>query len=256
MKKVIMSTDGGKKIIILSLLLLALTACDLKINLASNLNKNSVQAEQSAVNTNEPAEKESANLNQAEPASKFVYDVVTDSEGKVLKIKDQNSETIFIADPQALCGGELMFLAHPDNQPVIIFKPFSPGSDKPFIKLYSLNLETSACQSMEISAELSDFGARVLSPDKSKIALALEVKEAKELKILDLVNDKAWSLVTLGEGETLNGGYGALSNDFQISWLDDKTLQYTVYEDTVKNYAAKIPETKEKVKEVRVKSLE
>lgn len=241
-----------KKIIILSLFLLALTACNLKINLASNLNQNSIQVDQPAAGVNE-----ATNLNQAELVSnKYVYDVVATSEGQVLKIKDQNSDTVFIEDPQALCGSELMFLAHPDNQPVIIFKPFSPGSDKPYIKLYSLNLESKSCQSLEISAELADFGARVLSPDQNNLALVLETNEAKELKILDLVNDKAWSFVTLGEGETFNGGYGALSNNFEIKWLDNKTIQYTVYEDTVKNYPDKLPEAKEKVKEVRVKSIE
>ena len=103
-----------------------------------------------------------------------------------------------------------------------------------------------------MSKELSDFGARVLSPDQTKLAVALETNEAKELKVLDLIADQSKTLVILGNGETFNGGYGALSNKFDIRWQDNAKIQYTVYEDTVKNYADNAPQNPEKVKEVRI----
>jgi hypothetical protein len=233
---------------VLTLAISVLAGCNLKINLNSNLNQSQIKVEPNANTLPE-------NLNQNTNVSseeKIEYNIIANPEKMVTEIK---SGDVTYKDFKSLCGNEVMVYAEPQNGS-IIFQSFDPGSDKPVSNLYFFNLKSGECKKLTISEELGNFGARILSPDQTKLAVALETNEAKELKLVDLINDTSKVLVTLPAGETLNGGYGALSNHFDIKWLDDKTLQYTVYEDTVKNYAEGVPEKIEKVLQVRVVKIE
>jgi len=250
------------------LCVLILTGCNVKLNINSNLNQSSLQVEPKAnENINQVAnqnvnqatnenlnQNENDNINAAPVAENTGYDFDTTADNMVTAVKNTKGETI-VNNLKAACGTEVMVYAKPAGQ-VVILKPYNPGSDRPVSVLYSLNLLTKVCKKLEISKELTDFGVQILSPDKTKVALALETKEAKELVLLNLINDASKVLVTLPEGETLNGGYGALSNHFDIKWLDDKTIQYTVYENTVENYATNAPEKVEKVLQVRIVKVE
>ena len=239
----------NKIFILVAILAVALAGCNLKVNLNSNLNQNTVKIEPNAnQNANENVNQ---NTNSA-PQANSEYEVVVNPEKMVTEIK---SGEVTLKDFKALCGNEVMIYAEPKNG-FIIMQAFNPGSDKPISGLYLLDLSSKGCKKLEVSKELSDFGARILSPDQTKLAVALETNEAKELKVLDLITDTSKVLVALPEGETLNGGYGALSNHFDIKWLDNKTIQYTVYEDTMKNYAKDAPEKIEKVLQVRVVKVE
>jgi len=233
---------------VLTLAISVLAGCNLKINLNSNLNQSQIKVEPNANTLPE-------NLNQNTNVSseeKIEYNIIANPEKMVTEIK---SGDVTYKDFKSLCGNEVMVYAEPQNGS-IIFQSFDPGSDKPVSNLYFFNLKSGECKKLTISEELGNFGARILSPDQTKLAVALETNEAKELKLVDLINDTSKVLVTLPAGETLNGGYGALSNHFDIKWLDDKTLQYTVYEDTVKNYTTEAPEKIEKVLQVRVVKIE
>ncbi len=244
------------KILILPVLfVLLLAGCNLKLNINSNLNQSELKVEdnKNLNETDQNEDNEKAEMNNEEEKEINDYEINADEENKVEKI---NVGDVSYEDFKSLCGLDVMVYAEPKNSSLIIFQPFNPGSDKPFSQLYAFNLKNGACSIMEISKELSDFGARILSPDQSKIALAVETDEAKTLKILDLINDKAMTLVDLGDNETLNAGYGALSNHFDIKWLDNKMLQYTVFADTIKNYPKNAPDHIEKVLQVRVLNVE
>ena len=237
--------------IVLLLAAILLTACNLKVNINSNGNLN--QVPEVSITTNE-------NINKSGEIDKVVNievmpEVVSTTEGVISQIKNASSGEVFISDVKELCGQDVALFAKPKVE-VFIIVPFNPGSDKPVNELYGLNIAKKTCVKLQSSKELSDFGARVLSLDQTKLAVALETNEAKELKVIDLLADSSKVLVTLPEGQTLNGGYGALSNNFDIKWLDDKTLQYTVYEDTVKNYDINAPEQIEDVLQVRVVKIE
>ncbi len=247
------------------LLALILTACNVKLNLNSNLNQSTLEVQPNAnanknTNVNENANQnlnlnENANLNQNTnnvPAANLKYEIDATPEKLVTSIKI--GETV-LNNLKELCGADLMVFAEPKNG-YIIFKQFNPGSDKPISGLYKFDLNSKVCKKLNISKELTDFGVLVLSPDLTKLAVALETNEAKEIKLLDLINDTSKSLVMLPEGETLNGGYGGLSNYFNIKWLDDKTIEYTVFADTVKNYDVNAPAELEKVLQERVVKIE
>ena len=241
-----------KILLFLTILTLVLSACDLKVNINSDLEQSEVKVEENESVDTEEAE----DVEPTEETKSLNYEIIETPEFMAVSVKDKDTGEFLVLDLKEACGIETMVYAEPENQPLIIFKPFDPGSDKPFSQLFILNLETKECQEMEISQELSDFGVQVLSPDQTKMALALETNEARELKLLDLVNDKAMTLVELPEGETLNGGYGAMSNHFDIKWLDTKMIQYTVFENTFANYDTNAPDEIEKVLQVRVVSVE
>lgn len=233
---------------------LILTACIIKVNLNSNLNQSTANIEPSAnIQTENLNQNSDANENiNEEPQANLEYEILTNSEKMVTEIKINE---VTLKDFKEICSSEVMVYAEPKNG-FIILQAFNPGSDSPVSGLYSLDLNSKGCKKLEVSKELADFGARVISPDQTKLALALETNEAKELKLLDLINDTSKVLVTLLEGETLNGGYGALSNHFDVKWLDDKTIQYTVYEDTIKNYTQGVLEKIENVLQVRVVKID
>jgi hypothetical protein len=238
-------------LLLLISLAIVLAGCDLEVNLNSNLNQDQ------AVNNSEPQEPEteSESVQPEESVKQVDYQLVTTEEDMLEKITDQNNEMI-IEDATELCETEVMVYAKPQNQPLLILKPFDPGSNKYLNRLLVLNLDKQTCQQLEISQELTDFGAHVLSPDQTKLAVALETNEARELKLLDLVYDKSLTLVELEKGQTLNGGYGAMSNQFNINWQDNQTIQYAIFKDTYENYDPKAPEEPEKILQVKVLQID
>lgn len=238
-----------KILLILFLFVIIITGCNLKINLNSNLNQGNIQVED---NGDQPTDENAKTSGQK--TSDFTFD--TSKEGMIKQILIKETNDVWIDDLTILCESDVMMFAQPLDSALVILTQFNPGTDKPVSNLYSLNLQEKECGKLTVTKELSDFGARVLSPDQSKLAVALEINEARILKILDLLADESKIVVTLGDGETLNGGYGALSNHFSISWLDNSKIQYTVYEDTYKDYDIDAPETLEKVIEVRITTIE
>lgn len=237
------------KISLILLLAVLLGGCNVKVNINSdgNLNKLPEVSVNATNNTNQVANTNTAVV--------IAPEVVATTEGAISQIKNATDSTVLIDNVKDLCGLDVKLYAKP-NSDLMIMVPFNPGSDRPMTELYKLNIAKKECVKLNVSDEFSDFGARVLSPNQTKIALALETNEANILKLIDLVSDTTKVLVTLPEGETLNGGYGALSNHFDIKWLDDKTIQYTVYKDTIKNYDKEAPEGIEDVLQVRVVKVE
>lgn len=228
---------------------LLLSGCNLKLNINSNGNLNKLP--QVSVNTADNANG-AANTNSA---VEITPEIISTTEGVISQIKNAKDNSILIENVKDLCWQDMKLFAQPSAE-LLILTPLNPGSDKPLTDLYNLDLTKKTCTKSSVSDELSDFGVRVLSPNQTKLAVALETNEAKILKLVDLVNGTAKIAVTLPEGETLNGGYGALSNHFDIKWLDDKTIQYTVFKDTVTDYNAKAPDGIEDVLQVRVLKIE
>lgn len=237
------------KISLILLLAVLLGGCNVKVNINSdgNLNKIPEVSVNATDNTNQ-----SINTNSA---VSIVPEIVSTTEGAISQIKNTTDGTILIDNVKELCGLDVKVYAKPSIETMILV-PFNPGSDRPMTELYKLNIAKKECIKLNASDEFSDFGSIILSPNQTKLVLALETNEANILKLIDLVNDTTKVLVTLPEGETLNGGYGALSNHFDIKWLDDKTIQYTVYKDTVKNYDKEAPEGIEDVLQVRIVKIE
>ncbi len=235
-----------KTISLLLVISVVISGCDLKINI--NPDEKDVDVSVTEQEKTEPnTDFEDVSL---EPVA---LKIEKDEESMLLSLTYGD---VMFKDFEFLCGQPMMLFAQPQELESVILNPLSPGSDQPVKKIYKFDLTSGNCQEMEISQILADFGVRVLSPDQKFLAVSLETDEAKELQLLDLVNDKSSILVELEENETLNGGYGALANHFDIQWIDNQKIQYTVFEDTIKNYSSKATEKIEDVLQVRVIDIE
>lgn len=249
-----------KLTILLVLAIVILAGCNLKVNLNSNLNQSNIQVEPNTnanQNINQPANEntnaqaeENKDILVANETVDFTFKTTGDNQAE--QVINKKSGEVWIDSLEKLCGAAVMIYAHPESSMKVIMARFNPGSDKAVNTLYLLYLQNKTCTKLEVSKELGAAGARILSPDQVKLAVALETDESRDLKVLDLLADTVKTVVTLAEGETLNAGYGALSNHFNINWLDNSKIQYTVYNDTVKNFDVKAPVELEKVKEVRI----
>ena len=245
----------NKLLLTFAICALVITGCNLKVNLNTNGSTVEPGNTNASQNTNQPVAETNTNSGQLVANTQVEFTFEVNDEKMITRVVNKTSGEVWISDIKALCGNEMVIYAHPDNSMKVILAQFNPGSDKPVRSLYLLYLQNKTCSKLKVSENMADFGARVLSPDQTKLAVALETDEARELMVLDLIADQSRTLVTLGDGETFNGGYGALSNKFDITWQGNDRIQYTVYEDTVKNYPDKLPEVTEKVKEVRIVNL-
>lgn len=173
------------------------------------------------------------------------YQIIEGPEKEILEIKNKKTNQVIISDLPAICGNEMMVYARPAHD-LIIVRAFDPGSDRPVVRLWQLDLVKKECRSLSVFTQMTDFGARILSPDQTKIALALETNDARELKLVDLINDEIRVLVGLPEWQSFNAGYGALSNHFEIEWVDNNTIKYSVFGNRYGNYDLSAPAELEK----------
>jgi predicted small lipoprotein YifL len=235
------------KILTIVLIIFVLAGCDIKISLSPENNQSA---------NNEQEQSGDQDTDASADTDRIAYEVLADEAGVVSKILNKDTGEILTEDLVDLCGNEMIYFAHPQDLPFIIFKPYLTEEVKLSDGFYSLNLQLNKCQELEISQELDGSSFEILSPDQTKIALALEKDDARILKLLDLVNDKALTLVELADEETLNGGYSGETNHFDIKWMDNKMIQYTVYEKIIDDYDANTPDNIAKVLQVRVVSID
>lgn len=147
-------------------------------------------------------------------------------------IDTSNGNQVVVASTTKLCGDAMDKYVFLPGSTTLYMAPFNPGADIPMTAIYSLDLKTQQCNKMAISQQLEDFGQKVLSPNQTRLAVALE-GNARQLVLLDLATDTSKILVTLPTGQTLNGGDGGLSNFFAIRWINDTTISYTVFADSI-----------------------
>jgi hypothetical protein len=118
----------------------------------------------------------------------------------------------------------------------LIFKTVYPDTDDQGSKLYTLETGSDTFTPLtQINQVYFGWGGSVLSPDKRYLAYAPENTKGNTgisqlLYLFDLPNDKIQTIVELGASESFNAGFGYLSSSFEIVWLDDNTIQYSVFE--------------------------
>lgn len=174
---------------------------------------------------------ENTNLNLESQPDYKIQAVLVNNVYDTSLIDAANGNTIVVASTAKLCGKPLDEYVFLNGSTVLYLTPYNPGADIPLTELYSLNVKTQTCQIMKISQKLQDFGQKILSPDRTKIAVVLE-KSPRQLLLLDLITDTSKILITLPVGQTFNGGSGGLSNFFAIRWSDNFTISYTVFTET------------------------
>ena len=204
----------------LALLALGLAGCDFSQPAAVN-------QEQADNNLNK--------VSQEEPITEFPtnYELVLETgDGLIGQVKNSDTGEIAISNVKELCGQNAMLYTKTNNSAIFILQPYNPGAGLPLRKLLRLNAKDKTCASIQSYGENFTFGIDVLSPDHSLLAIAFDTDGAKTFRVIDLVNDVKVNEYIVNQGETLNAGYGDMSNEFEIKWLDDSKIQYAVFKDT------------------------
>ena len=138
----------------------------------------------------------------------------------------------------------------PDGHNLIIFRSIVPGSDSPPKGLYSFNIETKELKRMAVN-RVFDRGlvdiSELLSPEQDQLIWIkpgtvktdngdLIEGMSQELYVIDLINDSYRRAVTLSGNYTFNSGlqFGEMLRvwHYDISWLDNNTIKYAVYDYT------------------------
>lgn len=168
---------------------------------------------------------------------------------KIVRISNRNGEREVLvpnvtqtAKLTGLTGsGKTLFpFAVAENSNKIFFNEATDGSDAGSHLLWSFDISTKQLTKLtNINSVFGGFDGIAISPNKLYVvtALADEGKNDKgisqNLKLLDLNNDLVKTIVTLSGDETLNAGYTGLSSNFDIKFLDDSTVQYNVYDQSM-----------------------
>ncbi len=102
---------------------------------------------------------------------------------------------------------------------------------------------------------------RIPTSNKLKFVKAVYKSEENEFKgftqqlvLYDLENETINLLVQLTDTETLNGGYYAMSENIDAQWLDDNTIEYSVFDQSGRDEYSDVKKTLIEKRIVQIKS--
>jgi len=120
----------------------------------------------------------------------------------------------------------------------VILKTVFEHTDDSAGDLYSFDPTTGALYSMKINEVYDGFyGGFAMAPDQRRFVWVPNENHTgnqQKMFLIDLLGDSYKIVLTLKDVETLNAGYFALSSSFNISWTDQDTVLYAVYDSTKK----------------------
>lgn len=147
------------------------------------------------------------------------------------QIFNNNNQNIVIESTRLTCGSQAFIQAFPDSSSSLILIHVNAGMEYPLGDLYTYDLKAKTCNKMKVSQFFHGMGRMVLSPNQHYGIVYSEDFE-KELRVVDFLNDSLTLLGEVSHDESLNGGYYALSGEFQFHWIDNHTIEYVVYKET------------------------
>lgn len=155
--------------------------------------------------------------------------------------KTQTSETLIesIFEAGGIKKGSLGPYSFPQDSRYIFLVHNFPDTDLGSNDIWKFNIETKKLSELSnINSIFTGWNEQVLSPDGKFILAAVDGENnaewgiSKHLYLLDLTNDSKITLVTLPDTQTFNAGYGALSNHWEINWLNNITIEYSIFKQT------------------------
>lgn len=156
--------------------------------------------------------------------------------GKEIVLVDNILESLPELKSQELSLRELSINASTNR---LFFYSYRPESDGPRGNVYSFNLETKKFFKLDTATRYyQGFGDTALSPDGRKVVTISnpdDESDVQKIYLLDLINDQAKVLVSLKGKESITfcsekGDCWANSNQGNLKWIDDRTLEYAVYD--------------------------
>ncbi len=141
----------------------------------------------------------------------------------------------------------LLKLSFPSTGSALFFVEVLLDTDAPPMDIFKFDLRTKTFTKLSSSEYYSGYGTKALSPDGEKIiALKDTVSDPniQKLWVIDLPTDTVKLAVELSGNESFNG---CSENCFsgiagEISWLDNDTIQYSVYDSSNKMNTGKYPD--------------
>jgi hypothetical protein len=133
----------------------------------------------------------------------------------------------------------LMNLAQPLNSDKVFFQEALLNTDAPGGAVYVFDVVSKNFKKLsDVNTIYGGFGGFALAPDATRFAWTPEGNneqgKVQTMYLVNLVNDSYDVAVQLGGKETFNGGTGALSSSYDISWIDNDIIKFTVYDQTKK----------------------
>lgn len=161
-------------------------------------------------------------------------------DSKIIKSYEDGSQEVVMASSQEKISSVLCALNHYNIDNFLYFKTCTPESDDAKGQLVVYNVEKGELKYLEnINKIYVGWGSLVFSPDK-KLAIYVPDTYAQNnmtgqdgldqhLYLFDLLVDSSDEIVTLSGLESFNKGCGAMSSIYEISWLTDNEIQYSVF---------------------------
>jgi len=158
-------------------------------------------------------------------------------DARLIKNTNSSGSNIIVESIREKTGAVLEEYAFPSTGQNLYLKSYLPDTDNAGGKIWSYNVKTKNFNKLEnINRVFDGWGSRIISPDKKKACYVVDEHMAggtsgldQDMYLLDLENDTAEIIISLTDNETFNSGWGALCSDYNISWLDNNTISYSVY---------------------------
>lgn len=128
--------------------------------------------------------------------------------------------------------------AMPENSNLIYFQSiYSETSDTDSI--YSFDIYRNEFKKMKINEVCNEsVGLIVLSPDQTKLVCIPESEDetgrAQMMYLASLADDNYQEVIKLPESQTFNGGGWGLSGFFDVEWLGNDRIMYSIYDQSKK----------------------
>ncbi len=149
----------------------------------------------------------------------------------------RSDNTVIIPSLQQASGVYLDAFSLPTNGNQLYFRSALPESDNAAGQIYSYSLTEKKFNKLKnLNSLFSGWGGVKINPNGYMIAFVRDTYFEnpvagldQKLYIFDLSQDKLIKTISLTGSETFNSGYGALSSDYYLKWIDPQTLEYKVY---------------------------
>ena len=146
--------------------------------------------------------------------------------------KETGETELYISELNAQQGA-LTLVSHPDNSDELYFRGIIPDSDASMMEFYVLDITTQKVEEMAVNSLLADttWGYFEVSPNQKHFVWVpnIQDQDSTELYVGTFASDSYTLEVSLASGETFNEGSFALSQSFDIEFVDNDTIKYAVY---------------------------
>ncbi len=152
----------------------------------------------------------------------------------------RSDNTVIIPSLRQASGVYLDAFSLPTQGDQLYFRSALPESDNAAGQIYSYSLtEKKFTKLKNLNSLFSGWGGVKINPNGYMIAFVRDTYFEnpvagldQKLYIFDLGQDTLIKTITLSGTETFNSGYGALSSDYYLKWVDQNTLEYKVYKNS------------------------